>query len=83
MEVVPFRSREDEVRPDLVRCLEEILADAKAGKIHGLIIVGVDDRTGVTHRLWHRARNTTLIGAVSCRLFELQAKWNYCDDTAT
>jgi hypothetical protein len=76
MELVPFKTREDELQPGLVQAIEELLADAKAGKIHRLVAICVDDHTGTSHRIYHRAIDTTLIGALSCMVHKLQADWN-------
>jgi predicted xylose isomerase-like sugar epimerase len=60
----------------IIAALEKLLDEAKAGGIHHLVVVGVDDRSFATHRIRHRAVNTTLIGALSCTLAEIQREWN-------
>jgi hypothetical protein len=60
---------------DIVRMLSELVEDAKAGKIHSLVVVGVDKYEGVTHRIRHRVDAAT-IGSLSCMLQDLQREWN-------
>lgn len=76
MKLVPFRSREDECQPKLIEALEEILKEAKEGKIHRLVVIGVDDHTGFTTRVYHRAVNTAMIGALHCMTSKLEQDWN-------
>lgn len=74
LEVVKIgKAKADE---DVVRVLEELILDAREGRIHRLVVVGIDDRTGFTHRLRHRAVDATLIGSLSCMLAELQKDWS-------
>jgi len=76
MEIVPFKSRADQSQPKVIEMLEQLLADAREGKIHRLVVVGVDEMTGVTHFLRHRAIDTAVIGAVSAMLYKLQSEWS-------
>lgn len=76
MKLVPFRSRAEQQQPELIRNLESVLADARAGKLHRIVIVAVDDQTGETTTLRHRTESATLIGGLSCLLHKLQHMWN-------
>lgn len=75
MELVPFKSRAEQAQPQLVEMLEQLLTEAKEGKIHRLVVIGVDEGTGVTHFLRHRAVDIAVIGAVSSMLHKLQHEW--------
>lgn len=61
---------------DVVRVLEDLVQDAKDGKIHRLVVVGVDRDSGTTHRVRHKAVSADMIGSLSCMLADLQREWN-------
>ena len=74
LEIVKIgKAKSDE---DVIRVLEELLQAARNGKIHRLVVVGVDDQCNLTHRIRHRAIDASLIGAMSCMLQDLQREWN-------
>jgi hypothetical protein len=68
------------VNSELVSMLEELLNDARAGKLRGLGIVTIEYGTCVGHSRYHREENTTmaeLVGAVSLLHYRLcQTTWN-------
>lgn len=74
--VVPLVTHKQAADEQVTRALEEMLADAKAGKINRLVVVGIDDGNGFTHRVRHRANCPEMIGAVSLVLHQMQSEWN-------
>lgn len=74
--VVPLRTSKIEHDEKVVAALESLLEDAKAGEIHSLVVVGINRRTGMTHRVRHMACDATLIGALAATLADLTRQWN-------
>lgn len=75
MEVVPLKTLKMKADEAVVSCLEGLLADAKAGKIHRLLVIGINDMNGETNYVRHRCVDPTLMGAVSAVLSKLQREW--------
>lgn len=76
MELVKLKTSKDEADEKIVKALENLLRDAKEGKVHRLIVIGVNEVGGLSYHIKHRAVHTDIIGSLGCVLQYLQSEWN-------
>jgi hypothetical protein len=81
LRLIPKRTAEADQA--VVEALEQLLERARQGRIQSLIVLGIEHGPRITHRVRHRATCISMIGALHCLAYELQAEYNAganCED---